>query len=45
MKTIYERLYDYDLTSVIFGKPKKKHNKFYFALVFLILLLGALISL
>jgi len=44
MKTIYERLYDYDLTNVIFGKSKKKYHKYYFALTILIILIGALVS-
>ncbi len=44
MKTIYERLYDYDLNNVIFGKSKKKHYKFYFILTVLIILIGALLS-
>jgi hypothetical protein len=43
MKTIYERLYEYDLTNVIFGRSKKKYYKFYFALTILIILLGALL--
>ena len=44
MKTTYERLYDYDLTNVILGKSKKKHDKFYVALTILIILVGALLS-
>ena len=45
MKTIYERLYEYDLTNVIFGSSKKKYYKFYIALTILIILIGALLSL
>jgi hypothetical protein len=44
MKTEYEKMYKYEFNSLIFGKPKRKYEKFYLSLAVIIPLLGWLFS-
>ena len=44
MKTQYEKMYKYELNSLIFGKPKKKYANFYLSLAVVIPILGWLVS-